>query len=647
MAAARRLAAIMFTDMVGFTASAQIHEAAALKLLQEQEKLVRPVLAAHHGREIKSTGDGFLVEFGSALQAIECAIEIQRRLHKRNSQSAVGPIELRIGLHLGDIERRRGDVFGDAVNVASRIGPCAVPGGICISGPVFDQVRNKIPHTLEKLEARALKNVRFPVDIYRVVLPWKVSVPPAETSSLAGLAVLPFANISPDPKDEYFADGLTEELITVLSQLRGLRVIARTSVIQYKSTTKPVSQIGSELGVSSVLEGSVRKAGNRLRITVQLIDVSTQGHAWANTYDRELADVFAVQAEIAKQVSEALKIEMLPAEEARLKAKPRVRPESYMAYLKGRTLMSDWSESSQKAAQQQFELAVSLDGRNAAAYAGLGDTTLYVSVWNPRLPRAGALEACRALVARATELDPNLAEAQCCLGEILWGYLQYAAAEKQLKLAISLNPSYSWAHYQYGMFLQDEDRADEALRELAIAEGADPFRAGILAAHADLLIWLGRLDEAKVKIERLGQIEGSGQAYHYALARYYLAQSDFARFRSQVDQFEPGPEESSPRYWPLWRDAFCAAVTGQPERAKEFLRELEALPPDEVLAINLAQVYGYGYGCLSDLDGCFRWLEKAVQDRRIAFREWRMDPLLEPVRKDPRFRVLLKQMNLA
>jgi adenylate cyclase len=630
----------MFTDMVGFTASAQTNEATALKLLHEQEKLVRPVLAAHHGREIKSTGDGFLVEFRSALQATECAIDIQRRVNERNSRSAVGPIELRIGVHLGDIERRRGDVFGDAVNVASRIGPCATPGGVCISGPVFDLVRNKIPNKLEKLEARALKNVKFPVDLYRVVLPWTVSEAPPASSSATGLAVLPFANISPDPKDEYFADGLTEELITVLSQLRELRVIARTSVSQYKSTSKSISQIGAELGVSSVLEGSVRKAGNHLRITVQLIDVETQDHSWAQTYDRELDNVFAIQAEIATLVAKHLKVDVVAVEQARIEARPVVRPDSYVAYLKGRTLLHSVSPGADKAAKAQFELAISLDPKNAAAYSGLADASHVEGWYSAGVPRPKWDETGRRLAARAIELDPNLAEAHASLGLILWDNFEYPAAEKEFQLALSLNPSYSLGHIWYAGLLQDEARGDDALSEWRLAEAADPLSPNNLFHVAELLIWLGRLDEALPKIQKLGGLEPSSPVYHFLLSRYHLARSDLEACLKETRRAEElSPDPRGKAVFRAWR----YALAGKKERLKALLRREEALPG----SVETTWVIAALYAELGDLDQCFRCLEKARRSHMIYLGPFRLGPRLEPVRSDPRFRVFLKKMNLA
>ena len=341
----------MFTDTVGYTASTQFDEAQTLELLRLQQELVRPLLQAHQGREIKSTGDGFLVEFDSALKATQCAIDIQRRIFERNAEGPHAPIKIRIGIHLGDVVQRGTDILGDAVNIAARIEPTAEPGGICVSGAVREQVWNKVPDKFEKLPPTALKGLQGSMDIYRVVLPWNAHESASTSSTATGLAVLPFANISPDPKDEYFADGLTEEMITVLSQLKDLRVIARTSVTPYKSTSKGVSQIGTELGVSSILEGSVRKAGNRLRITAQLIDVASQAHLWSNMYDRELDDVFALQSEMAKEVAEALKVKLLSRDEARLNQRSPPRPESYLEYLQGRASLRGFTEAEMRAAE--------------------------------------------------------------------------------------------------------------------------------------------------------------------------------------------------------------------------------------------------------------------------------------------------------
>jgi adenylate cyclase len=384
------------------------------------------------------------------------------------------------------------------VNIAARIEPVAESGGICLSSAVYKQVRNKIPNELEKLRPTAVKGMQASIDLYRVVLPWSVQTTSPSGSAPTGIAILPFTNISPDPKDEYIADGLTEELITVLSQLRELQVIARTSVNQYKATIQPVSQIGAELGVSSILEGSVRQAGNRLRITAQLIDAKSQRHVWAETYDRDLDDGFAVQAEIARQVAEALKVELQPAERARLDNAPSVRADSYLAYLKGRTLMHLENAASWKAAKEQFDLAISLDPQNASAYSGLSDFVgLYGSSQLGRSTKE-LKETGRRLAERAIELDPNLAEAHASSAATLWLDWDWVGAEREFQRALSLNPSYSQAHHWYAELLSWQVRIEESLLEWALAEASDPLAPWTLSHHAALLTWLGKYQEALV-----------------------------------------------------------------------------------------------------------------------------------------------------
>jgi len=635
---ARRLAAIMFTDIAGYTALTQADEAAALRLPQEHEKLARPLLEAHRGRKVKSMGDGLLIEFQNALDAVECAVELQRRVHERNAREGVDPFNIRVGIHLGDIQRQGTDILGDAVNIASRVGPLAEPGGVCLSAQVFDQVHNKVAFQLEKLGPKNLKGVREPIDIYRVVLPWVVAGVAVEGPSPPRLAVLPLSNISPDPTDEYFADGLTEELITVLSQIEGLRVIARTSINQYKSTTKSVAQIGAELGVSSVLEGSVRKVGDQIRIAVQLIAVGSQEHVWANSYDRTLDNVFAIQTDVAKRVAKVLKVKLRKTEETRLEKRPTVRSESYLAYLRGRALLSDRSEQILRAAKKEFELAASLDTRNAAAYSGLADVTHILGEVYQGSSWVDWDRDCRALVARALELDPDLADAHNSLAALLGHAYDYAAAEKEFHLALSLNPSYALAHHWYALILEDQARTNEALRQLALAEESDPHSSVVLSNQALILIWHRRLDEARIPIERLGGLDRTGTRNHWLFARYYGAQSDFRRALQEIDlanEREPG------EWWPTY--IWIYARSGETDKARKLLQEMVGKPAKVAPPGDLA----WSHAALGDLDECFHLLETALENHQFYPRVWRTDPALEPVRKDPRFVQLLKRINLA
>jgi adenylate cyclase len=277
----RKLAAIMFTDIVGYTALKQSDEALALDTLRRHNQLLRPFFPRYNGREVKTIGDSFLVEFGSALNASLCAIEIQKFLHNYNNSipSNNWKIKLRIGIHLGDVVTEDHDIFGDAVNIASRIQPLANPEGICVSQQVFDQIHNKIGYPIKKLQFSELKNVEFQTNVYSIVMTWQTGLIGNRSDASSGefldrrrIAVLPFSNISPDPRDEYFSDGMTDEMISVLSKIKGVRVVARTSAMRFKGEKVSVRKIAEELKVGSLVEGSVRKSGNRARISVQLVD---------------------------------------------------------------------------------------------------------------------------------------------------------------------------------------------------------------------------------------------------------------------------------------------------------------------------------------------------------------------------------------
>jgi len=279
----------MFTDMVGYTALGQKNESLSIVLVEEQRRVIRPILTKHAGREIKTIGDAFLVEFPNAVDAVRCAYDIQRAVREFNlSLASDKRIHLRVGVHVGEVVESQGDILGDSVNVASRIEPLAEDGGVCITRPVYDLVKNKVDIPLSSMGQKSLKNVAEPMEVYKMVLPWEKETmsSPAQLNKNR-VAILPFVNMSPDPNDEYFADGITEEMISTVSGISGLSVISRTSVMGFKGTTKKITEIGNELGAGSILEGSFRKAGNKVRVTAQLIDVGRDSHVWAQNYDRD------------------------------------------------------------------------------------------------------------------------------------------------------------------------------------------------------------------------------------------------------------------------------------------------------------------------------------------------------------------------
>ncbi len=433
----------MFTDLAGYTSLSQRNEALALQLLEEHRSLLRPFFPKHSGREIKTMGDAFLVEFASALEAVRCAFEIQQSLHERN---AISPPDkrllLRIGIHLGDVVHSRNDVYGDAVNIASRIEPLADPGGICLTEQIYDHVKNKFEFPTLGIGQQGVKSVDAPLDLYKVLLPWEGRADVgSEHFDRRRIAVLPFANISPDPSDEYFADGMTEELISAISKIPELTVISRTSVMKYKGGRRSIDEIRPELKVGTVLEGSVRKAGIKVRISVQLIDANKEGHLWAENYNRELQDVFDVQSDIAHNVAESLKVRLLAKDAERVGKVPTANMEAYTIYLKGRYFWNERTLEGLNKAIRYFEEAIKHDPGYALAYAGLADCYIILENWSFLRPQE-ALPKAMEYSKKALEIDDMLAEAHTSMAAVSASYFwDWDRAESEFTRAIELNPN--------------------------------------------------------------------------------------------------------------------------------------------------------------------------------------------------------------
>ncbi len=644
-AGARRLAAIVFTDVADYTAMAQADEAGTLRLVRALEGLIRPVLALHHGRHVKSMGDGLLLEFPSALEALQGAVEIQRRIHELPPTGGAPPVRLRIGIHLGDVEERDNDVLGDAVNIASRIESAAEPGSICFSSQVFDQVRNKVPYRLQGLGPTALKGLRSPVELYRVVLPWDGAdrgTAVEGPSSLPRLAVLPLANISPDAKDEYFADGLTEELIAVLSRIQGLRVIARTSVSHYKSTSRTIAQIGEELGVTSVLEGSVRKAGNRLRITLQLIDVASQEHRWAESYDRELDDVFAIQSQVAEQTASALRLELLGRERDALRRRPTSNMEAYQHFLQGifayHQTFAEMTPRNVERTVGYFEAALAADPQFAAAHAYIAN--ILIAAGGEEMPSREAFARARRSVDRALELDASSSEAWSARGNLLLqAETNWEGAEQALRTAISLNPSNSSAHFWYGFLLGSLQRYDEALREFESVVQLDPLwgSSGLMVIRGHQLS--GDFERAAQLASQLIDRHPDLPWFHIILADILLGQGRPEEARKELRLAE-GP---APRPFLTWVRAALLASLGEPGEARRILAEREVNPHRPY--VRATRVAGL-YLAVGERERALALLERDTEEgERTLWIDYQL-PWFDPVRDDPRFVTLLRELRL-
>ncbi|MDA4128163.1 MAG: tetratricopeptide repeat protein [Thaumarchaeota archaeon] len=637
----RRLAAIVFTDMVGYSAIAQRDEPLALKLLDTQNELVRSVLKNHQGREVKTIGDAFLLEFESALDAVLCSLEIQNAVSERNQRSPdTERILLRIGIHAGDVIHRDGDVFGDAVNIASRVVSYSEAGSICVSEQVYYQIRNKVQYAMTRIPEQSLKNVEEKIDLYQIGLQSKE---PSGTT-VAGdrrrrIAVLPFANISPDPNDGYFADGLTDELISTLSGVHGLRVIARTSVARYKETDRSVPQIGNELQAAFLLEGSVRKAGNKVRVNAQLVDVESQEDIWSNHYDRELDDVFSIQNDIARRVSDSLQVTIHEREQARVGRKETQNSAAYIAYLKGRTFLHEGTEKAVMAAKRQFEAAIQEDPRYAKAHSGLADCYMLLSDYL-FAPVPNALADARASIERALSLDPDLPEALASQANLCVYDYKFAEAEMGFRRAIALNPSYASAHHWYSICLAQFGRYDDAWREVTIAQELDPLSSAIAISVFYRAIMSGRLDEAQRRIRKLEEIDPASPLVLEARMAYSFARKEWGdalvnlRKMIEADPSDPFLEMDL---------GYIYGVTGKKQEALELTEKLKKV--DEGLRIK-GQALAFVYAGLGDLDESFRWLDFAIEKREIFVGWFRGYPLLENVKRDPRFADVLRRTHL-
>jgi adenylate cyclase len=573
----RKLAAILAADVVSYSRMMGRDESGTLARLREhREERLEPALARYGGRLVKLTGDGALVEFASAVDALSAAVEFQQAVADANrSHPDVERIVFRVGLHLGDLIVDGDDLYGDGVNVAARLEAEAPPGGIIVSRAVREAVQGRLKVDLHALGELALKNIDRPIRAFRVA--WEATEWPRDATIAAkptmaaaslrptpalpdkpSIAVLPFQNMSGDPEQEYFADGLTEDLITTLSRIRWFFVIARNSCFAYKGRSLDIRDVARELGVAYVLEGSVRKAGPRVRITAQLIDGCSGNHVWAQRYDRELQDIFAVQDEITATLAGAIEPELGKAERERARA---IRPDDLRAWdLYQRGLWHTYKRTRNDLAEAQrlFRQALNIDPGLARAYAAAEEAFFFQWVGGYADTSQAAKSDALRLAEKAVELDGQDAFNHYALGRALILVRRHELAVFELRKAIELDPSFAQAHYALAMALATGGHPDAALPHIDMAmrlSPQDPYFGQFLVRQAEAYFFLGRLEEAVEAAERSLR-EPNVQWSRWAILA--AAQAHLGRLpeaRSSVEalhELRPDIDYSFVRdYWPI------------------------------------------------------------------------------------------------
>ncbi len=672
----RRLAAIMFTDIVGSTALMAESEPAGLRAKQRHRVLVRNQVGRYHGQFIEAPGDETLSLFASALDAVSCALAIHAEAE------AEPDLRLHIGVHSGDVLLEDGEVHGDGVNVASRVCRLSEGGGVCVSSEVYKSIRNQPRIEAVSLGEQKLKNVPEPVAVYSVsgtaaeprpvsrLAPRRRGGARSIMSAFAGvvvigvgagwwlyravpsvgpirsIAVLPLENLSGDPEQEYFADGMTEALIGSLAKIGSLRVTSRTSVMRFKQTRKPLREVAEELGVDALLEGTVLRDGDRVRITAQLIDARSDHHLWADDYERDLSGVIGLQREIASVVAEQVEAR-LTQEERRLAAPRPVVPAAHDEYLKGRYFAEKHTPAAALRARAHYEESMRLDPEYPLSYAGLADNLSCAPLHTWVVPAEGSdklptsvMDYAMNLATRAIELDENLPEAQTALGLVnVFREWDWDEAERRIEHAIEINPSFEFGHRARAVVTSFQGKLDDALRAIERARELDPLNPMVASLAGLIHGWRGDTETAMAMWREATELDAAHplglQFLGLALCRRGEVDEGLATLRKARETSQDDPLVVGDL-------GYCYAISGRAEEARALLQELEARSADQwVSPVSLARIH-VGLG---ERDAALTQLERAYEVRAYRILEIRIDDRWDPIRDTPRFQDLLRRVG--
>ncbi len=676
MPQSRQLAAIMFTDIVGYTALMGDDEERAFGLLNKNREIHQPIIKMHDGKLIKELGDGILASFPTVSDALFAAIKIQQAC------SASKELSLRIGIHEGEIIIENNDIYGDAVNIASRIQTLGIPGSILFSKKVADEIKNKAEfHTVslgsfefknvnEPIEVFALTNEGFPVPkrsmmegklkkknfqkrniivslsfILLAVAAFFIFKPlfyhPKFTGKEKSIAVLPFVNISNDPNQDYLSDGVTEEIITQLSKIADLKVISRSTAMLYKNSKKPVKQIAEEMSVSSILEGSVRKSGDEIRITAQLIDAKTQEHIWAENYDhKNLSDIFSIQSEVAQQIAHELNARLSKEEKIKIETKPTNNPEAYDLFLKGRYAYNNATLEGYHNAEAFFQQAIKKDPKFTLAYSYLANLYISLTVWAGDLPPATGARKAMNVLNNILQTDTLYIDFSTLAFIEFFANKSFTKAKYYFKRAISLNPNDELPYIVYAILLTMQGKTEEALAQLDKAKTISPVNPYEIQQRAEAYYASGRYDEAIMIYKEAIKVFPIITMYD-GLGRVYVFKE---KYQEAISILTEGLAHSTLR--PPSTLAYMAIAyfkMNDTKKSSELIRELKQRANRGEKGINIfIAIY---YSAINNKEEAFNYLDQALNTNDVDLIWLKQEPSFINLRGDPRYNTYLKQVG--
>ena len=666
----RQLAAIMFTDIVGYTAMMQADEQKAVAVIKHYNSALENLVRQYNGEVLNYYGDGSLCIFHSAADAANCALAVQKELKNEPA------VPLRIGLHIGEVFFEDAKALGDGVNVASRVQSLGQANNILVSAEFYDKIKNNSSITSVSLGQFDFKNVGRPLEVFALTNQG-LSVP--QRSKMEGklkktsgtkriiiaaslivllcaagfiiyrnffspttarsIAVLPFADMSPAKDQEYFSDGMSEELLNLLSKIQGLRVISRTSAFSFKGKNMDVRKIGENLGVSNILEGSIRKSGNTFRITANLVEVSNGENLWTETYERQMQDVFAIQDEISKMIVDILKIKLSGKQANQLSGSFTKNPEAHEDYLKGRYHWNKRTDEDIKKAISYFEDAIRKDPNYAAAYSGLADT--YLTLYDYELMSfEESTSKAKNAAQQALKLNRNLAEAHNSLAHIDLHEWKWKTAEEGFQRAITLDQSYVLAHHWYALCLTAIGKTDEAVKQMEKARELDPLSTRINADLGMAYLSAKRYDDAIEQEKKTLELNPRSSGAHWIRGMAYQQKNMYEQAVKDYQtalQFSP----NNPNYLAALGHVYGSS--GNKGGARKIL--------DTLLAVNKKEpvspfFFALVYTGLNDKENALQWLEKSYQEKSGSVRYLKMEPRLKSLWKEPRYIELMKKIGL-